>query len=82
MNANLIFNFRKKAKKVVDPLCPKQPLSSYMRFCAIKRAELKSAQPELGPKDIVQALGEMWRSCDADEKLKYISEADASREKV
>ena len=68
----------KKAKKVKDPNAPKRGKSAYLWFCAEKRAELKTAKPDILAKDVMKELGAMW-ALEAD-KARY--EAQAAADKV
>jgi hypothetical protein len=49
----------------------KKPVSAYVIFSNMKRAEVKSKNPELSPKEILSLLGKMWRELSDDDKVEY-----------
>jgi hypothetical protein len=59
----------KRAKKPKD--APKGAKSGYMFFCADKRPEVKMANPEFGPKEILKELGQLWQNTHADDRESY-----------
>ena len=69
-----------KTKKVKDPDAPKRGKSSYIFFCIDKRDEIKSANPDMGAKDITRELGRVWRE-DVSEKDKASYEKKAAKDK-
>jgi hypothetical protein len=63
----------KKAKKIKDLNAPKRPKTSYILFCVNKREEISESNPNLSAKEIIQELGNMWRSLSDDEKTEYVT---------
>jgi hypothetical protein len=45
--------------------------NGYINFCGAVRATVKSENPELGPKDIMKKIGEMWNKLSLEEKEGY-----------
>lgn len=50
---------------------PKKPLTSFMRFCKDKRAELKAKNPDAPFGEIGKLLGEAWKNVEPSLKSKY-----------
>jgi high mobility group protein B2 len=49
----------------------KKPVSSYVIYSNLKRAEVKSKNPKLSPKEILSLLGKMWKELSDDDKEEY-----------
>ena len=61
----------------------KKPLTAYVIFCNEKRPEVTKKYPELGPKEIMSKLGELWKAESDESKKKWtkLSEKDKERYK-
>jgi hypothetical protein len=68
-------------KKVKDPNAPKRGKSSYIFFCVDKRQEIIDANPEMPAKEIIQQLGNMWRSLSTKDKQKYVDQSNKDRQR-
>ncbi len=70
-----------KPKKAKD--APKNARSAYILFSQDMRPVVKEEQPTLDPKDVLRALGTMWKQADEDTKKKYqeLAEEDKNRYK-
>ena len=51
---------KKKKKKVVDPLAPKKPVNSFLKFINVKRLELKDKPSNIPYKDQFKLFGAEW----------------------
>lgn len=49
--------------------------NGYIKFCSTVRARVKTENPELGPKDIMKKIGEMWKILSQEEKDGYKNKA-------
>jgi hypothetical protein len=63
----------KKSKKTKDLNAPKRAKTSYIIFCVNKRQEISESNPNLSAKEIIQELGNMWRSLSDEEKIEYVT---------
>ena len=62
----------KKQKPVAaDGEKKKRPLSAFMKFSQEKRAEVKSANPDITFGEVGRKLGEMWRALSEEQKATY-----------
>ena len=70
----------KKADKKKKPKdAPKNARSAYILFSQDMRPEVKKDQPDLDAKDVLKALGALWKSADEDVKAKYQKLADEDK---
>ncbi|KAJ2389602.1 hypothetical protein GGI23_005802 [Coemansia sp. RSA 2559] len=67
-----------KLKLLKDPLHPKNPMTSYMKFCSSKLAD-PYANGEMSMAQRVQQIGVQWRSMSAAEKAPYVQAAAAEK---
>lgn len=58
---------------------PKRPLSGYMYFCKDARADVKTDNPEMSPKDITKELGRLWKELSDEEKAPYEESASSDK---
>lgn len=74
-------NEKKVKKKNKHKDEPKRPKSPYICFCSEMRAKVLKNEPEIGNKNIMTRLGELWRALSEDEKHKWdeISTEDKTR---
>ena len=68
-------------KKVKDPNAPKRGKSSYIFFCVDKRQEITEENPEMSAKEIIQTLGNRWRSLSQKEKQKYVDQSNEDKQR-
>ncbi|CAG8456904.1 3991_t:CDS:2 [Dentiscutata erythropus] len=61
----------KRVKKAKDPNAPKKPPNVYMQFSKVKRPEIKKANPDANPKEILTLISEAWRKLSDEEKKPY-----------
>lgn len=69
----------KRQKK--DKGSPKRPMSAFLHFSQIRRQSIKDDNPNIKNTEISCALGEIWRRLTDDEKLPFIEQEKAEREK-
>lgn len=55
-----------------DPNAPKRPMSAFLAFSNLKRAEVKENNPGLGNSERSRVLAKMWKEAPEDERKKYI----------
>lgn len=70
---------KRKRRRHKDPDAPKRPKSSYMHFCAEKRAALVDKNPEMKVTEIVKALGTMWNELSIEQRAGYDQAAAADK---
>lgn len=72
----------KKRKKEFGNLNkPKAPITGYVRFINSRRAEVKQQHPHLTFAEITKILGSEWSSLLAEEKQKYLDEAEEDKKR-
>ena len=59
---------------------PTRGKSSYVFFCADKRAEVKDANPDLKPTEIISELARLWKELADEDKQPYIDQAAEAKE--
>ena len=67
----LLSNTFVKIKGPKNPDKPKKPLTSYMFFCNVKRAEIMKENEGMGIGEISKILGKMWKEINDEDKKKY-----------
>lgn len=72
---------KKKKPKKKERVGPKRALSSYMYFCSDVRAKTAEENKEMGAKEIMTKLGEMWRALSDEDKKPYEAKALADKER-
>lgn len=70
---------KKVVKKKAPPTGPKKPLSAYMFFCKARRSVLKADNPEFSFTELGKALGQEWKSMDADDRKQYTELAEKDK---
>jgi hypothetical protein len=55
-----------------DPNAPKRPMSAFLAFSNLKRAEVKEDNPGLGNSERSRVLAKMWKEAPEDERKNYI----------
>jgi hypothetical protein len=55
-----------------DPNAPKRPMSAFLAFSNLKRAEVKEMNPGLGNSERSRVLAKMWKEAPEDERKEYI----------
>jgi hypothetical protein len=55
-----------------DPNAPKRPMSAFLAFSNLKRAEVKEQNPGLGNSERSRVLAKMWKEAPEDERKDYI----------
>lgn len=68
---------RRKRKK--DPNSPKRPISAFLLFSSDMRERIRSENPHITQKQIVQQLGRLWKQLDPSDKAKYLELARIDR---
>ena len=71
----------KSGKRKRDPAAPKRGMSSYLFFCNDKRAEVTAANPTFKGTEVTTELGRLWKKISADDKKKYIQQANDDKER-
>ncbi|EOA20618.1 hypothetical protein CARUB_v10000930mg [Capsella rubella] len=69
---------KKKAKKIKDPLKPKQPVSAYLIYANERRAALKGENQSVV--EIAKMTGEEWKSLSEEQKAPYDQIAKKNKE--
>jgi len=69
----------KKQKRKKDPNAPKKALQPYVLFCKDNRKLVELENPGIGFGEIGKILGKRWGELPADEKVKYVEEADKDK---
>ncbi len=59
-----------------------QALTSYILFCNANRAEVKTKNPDMDPKDITRTLANMWKNLTEDEKQPFIDQSKREAERI
>lgn len=70
---------QKRRKK--DPLAPKAPLNGYLVYFNEERAEMRLKNPNIGFGELTKIIAAKWKELAADEKQKYINEAELDKER-
>jgi len=72
---------RKRKKPVKDSNAPKAPLTGYVRFMNDRREQLRAERPDVPFPEITRMLGNEWSKLGADEKQRYLDEAERDKER-
>ncbi|XP_018620880.1 high mobility group protein 20A isoform X1 [Scleropages formosus] len=72
---------RKRKKPVKDSNAPKAPLTGYVRFMNDRREQLRAERPDVPFPEITRMLGNEWSKLPADEKQRYLDEAERDKER-
>ncbi|CAN8246516.1 unnamed protein product [Cochlearia groenlandica] len=70
---------KKKAKKIKDPLKPKQPISAYLIYANERRAALREDNKSVV--EVAKMTGEEWKSLSEEQKAPYDKIAKKNKEK-
>jgi len=62
---------RRPSKRTRDPGAPKRPMSAFLAFANVRRAEVKAENPESTNGDISRLLGSKWRELPETIRQKY-----------
>lgn len=71
----------KKRKRPKDENAPKQPLTGYVRFLNDRREKVRADNPTATFADLTKLLAVEWSKLAAEEKQRYLDEADRDRER-
>ncbi|XP_032831579.1 high mobility group protein 20A-like isoform X1 [Petromyzon marinus] len=72
----------KKRKKVGrDSNAPRAPLTGYVRFLNERREQVRAENPDVSFPEITRMLGNEWSKLPAQEKQRYLDEADKDKER-
>jgi len=71
----------RKPKKKKDPNAPKRGRNAYLLFTMDKRPEVKAANPEAQPKDLLKLLAAEWAKLTAAEKVPYTEKQKEEKER-
>ncbi|CAD5327555.1 unnamed protein product [Arabidopsis thaliana] len=69
---------KKKAKKIKDPLKPKQPISAYLIYANERRAALKGENKSVI--EVAKITGEEWKNLSEEQKAPYDKMAKKNKE--
>ncbi|KAL4622767.1 high mobility group protein 20A isoform X2 [Arapaima gigas] len=72
---------RKRKKPMKDSNAPKAPLTGYVRFMNDRREQLRAERPDVPFPEITRMLGNEWSKLPADEKQRYLDEAERDKER-
>ncbi|XP_029909984.1 high mobility group protein 20A isoform X7 [Myripristis murdjan] len=72
---------RKRKKPVKDSNAPKAPLTGYVRFMNDRREQLRAERPDVPFPEITRMLGNEWSKLPAEEKQRYLDEAERDKER-
>uniref|UniRef100_A0A4W4HJC2 High mobility group protein 20A n=1 Tax=Electrophorus electricus TaxID=8005 RepID=A0A4W4HJC2_ELEEL len=72
---------RKRKKPMKDSNAPKAPLTGYVRFMNDRREQLRAERPDVPFPEITRMLGNEWSKLPADEKQRYLDEAEKDKER-
>ena len=78
------FKFKKastKEKVKKDPAKPKRGKSGYIFFCSVTRAQTKINNPDMGGKDIMAKLGQLWSESSEEEKKPFFEQAKSDKDR-
>jgi len=67
-------NTKKTKKKKKDPNQPKRPITAYMFFMKLKRAEFAAKYPDMKFIDLSKKMAAEWKSLDKEDKKPYDEE--------
>jgi hypothetical protein len=73
-------NSKDSKKRRKDPSAPKKPATAYLLYSNAKRAELKSSNPNMGPKEIMTELGTAWKLLNSNTKKPFEEQARALKQ--
>jgi len=72
---------KRKTKSKTEENKPKKPLNAYLIFCKENQKTIREQNSDLGAKDVMRKMGEIWKSLDTDEKKKYSDRATSDKER-
>ncbi|XP_055048773.2 high mobility group protein 20A isoform X2 [Misgurnus anguillicaudatus] len=72
---------RRRKKPLKDSNAPKAPLTGYVRFMNERREQLRAERPDMPFPEITRMLGNEWSKLPAEEKQRYLDEADRDKER-
>lgn len=70
---------QKRRKK--DPAAPKAPLNGYLVYFNDERADMRMKNPNMGFGELTKIIALKWKDLPAEEKQKFITEADLDKER-
>ncbi|KAG8576211.1 hypothetical protein GDO81_009800 [Engystomops pustulosus] len=72
---------RKRKRSPRDNNAPKAPLTGYVRFMNERREQLRSERPDVPFPEITRIVGSEWSKLPAEEKQRYLDEAERDKER-
>lgn len=72
---------KKRRKTFRDSNAPKAPLTGYVRFLNEQREKVRAERPELNFPEVTKLLGAQWTKLSADEKQRYLDDAEKDKER-
>ncbi|KAM4040024.1 high mobility group protein 20A isoform 2-T3 [Anomaloglossus baeobatrachus] len=72
---------RKRKRSPRDNNAPKAPLTGYVRFMNERREQLRTERPDVPFPEITRIVGSEWSKLPADEKQRYLDEAERDKER-
>lgn len=72
---------KKRRKTFRDTNAPKAPLTGYVKFLNEQREKVKLENPELNFPEVTKLLGAQWSKLSAEEKQRYLIEAEKDKER-
>ncbi|XP_046362337.1 high mobility group protein 20A-like isoform X1 [Haliotis rufescens] len=71
----------KKRKNVPEINAPRAPMTGYVLYAIERRQEIKESHPEIMFSDVTKILGQEWSSMSPEKKQKYLTEAEADKQR-
>lgn len=72
-------NSNKRRKK--DPMAPKAPLNGYLVYFNEERVSMRQQHPNMSFGELTKVIAIKWKELAADEKQKYIAQAELNKER-
>ncbi|XP_069621758.1 high mobility group protein 20A isoform X2 [Ranitomeya imitator] len=72
---------RKRKRSPRDNNAPKAPLTGYVRFMNERREQLRTERPDVPFPEITRIVGSEWSKLPAEEKQRYLDEAERDKER-
>uniref|UniRef100_T1GIL1 HMG box domain-containing protein n=1 Tax=Megaselia scalaris TaxID=36166 RepID=T1GIL1_MEGSC len=71
--------FKVKRRKIKEVGAPKMPLTGYVRFMNFRKESIRSDFPNKQLKEYIKLIGDEWNNLPADQKNKYLEEAEEDK---
>jgi len=70
-----------KKRSQRDPNAPKRPMSAFLAYSHLKRAEVKANNADMNNAEISRVLAEMWKNAPEEEKKEHVDKEYGLRQK-